>query len=99
MKKDIIRTIGGIIFAVLIIPATWLIFVGISELIQFLIKNIHYNSLVIIIVVLVFFLLIIVISISKAKIGGEPMQIIIKELFKRKADKNKDESGPNNQQD
>ena len=75
---EMLRTIAGIIFAVIIIPITWLMFVGIAKLIKMLLNIAPNNPLAIFAVVLLFFMLIVITSISKAYVGGNPMQIILK---------------------
>lgn len=68
-KKDLLRTIGGIIFAVLLLPAAILILTGFAELLQLVFDKLP-NLLAITFLVFVFFILIIITVASKTYPGG-----------------------------
>ena len=82
-SQKILRIIGGILFALLIIPAAYLMLIGIFELSNFIIARFPSSlSLPLIIIILLF--IIIITAISKANIGGDTLKISIRELFKKK---------------
>jgi len=86
-SRNIIRIVGGLIFALLLIPAAWLIVIGISKL-TMLANRTFPDYLAVPLAILLFAFLVIITVISKANIGGDALKISMRELFKKK---NKDE--------
>ena len=84
--KQIVRTVGGILFALGLFPFAWLLFYIFANIPKQLFKYLP-NYLTIILIIVFFLLLVIVTALSKIYVGGGSFKMILRK--NNKVDKEK----------
>lgn len=81
--RNLTRIIGGGLFAILLIPLAWLLFLGIAKLLKSVSGKLP-SFLAVILIALMFFIVIVLTAISKIYIGGGSTQMFFKNFHKKK---------------
>ena len=78
--EDIIKTTGGVLLLILMIPVAYLMLIGIARLIAWLFETLP-NVLAAVFLVVLLPLLIMIFAVSKINLGGST-QVLYRELYK-----------------
>ena len=84
--NDLIKTILGIFFAILIAPIALLVFIGIGTLIKLLFARLP-NLVAVLLIALILILISLLTAFSRIYLGGGTTKMVFKNFYKRKEKK------------